>query len=180
MNKSWIGLALICGLLFLGCPNTVSENWTRITNFTEITGTWEGSTTVPIPPMPTEQLPASSIDCALTITVSSDNFTETINMDMNTYLTDIAGVMGKPIAWQLIKNTFEGYEAPEGMALEFTDAYHVIQTATIDVSQMQFTDETIAYAPYINEDKTKIKLVLPEDITSILGEKPIEFILYKK
>jgi hypothetical protein len=186
-NQLWVSLVLVFGLLFIGCPNpggggTVSENWTRITNFREIMGTWEGSITIPIPPMPiseTEQLPTSSIDCTLTMEVDSHDFTEIINMNMNNYLTDIAGGVGKSITWEAIKNLFKKSESHEETVIEFTDDYHIILTVIGDVSQMEFTDENSKYAPYINEDKTKIKMILPEDINT-LGEGSMEFILYKK
>ncbi|MDR1099303.1 MAG: hypothetical protein LBL28_02365 [Treponema sp.] len=184
-NKLLAGIVLVFGLLFVGCPNpeeTTSENWTRITNFTEITGAWEGSSTIPIPPIPvsdTISLPASFVDCTVTMTISSNDFTEIINMDMNKYLTDIAGAAGKLIVWEIIKESFEEAEVQEGAAVEFTDNYHVILTVSGDVSQMEFTDENIEYAPYINQNKTKIKIILPEDINA-LGNGPMEFILYKK
>jgi hypothetical protein len=184
-NTLRTGIVLALGLFFIGCPHpdgTASENWTRITNFTDIVGTWEGSITIPIPPAPiseTEQSPASSIDCTLTMTITADDFTEIINMDMNKYLTDIAGSIGKSMVWETIKNSLEGSEAQEGIIIEFTDNYHMILTMNSDISQMEFTDENIEYAPYINQDKTKIKIVLPEDINTF-GEGAIEFILYKK
>jgi hypothetical protein len=184
-NKLWTGIVLAFGFFIIGCPNPegpVSEDWTRITSFTDIVGTWEGAFTIPIPPIPVnemEQSPASSVDCTLIMTITFEDFTEIINMDMDKYLTDVAGAVGKSMVWETIKDSFGGYETQEGMIIKFTGDYHMILTVNGDISQMEFTDENLEYAPYTNQDKTKIKMVLPEDM-NIFGEGAIEIILYSK
>jgi hypothetical protein len=185
-NKLWAGIALVFGVLFIGCPNpegTELDTWTRTTSFTEIIGRWEGSATIPIPPIPiseTVQLPASSVSYTLTMTITSDNFTEIIDINMDKYLTDAAGSVGKPAAWQIVQGFLGNPETEEGMDtnIEFTEDYHMILTVAGDISQTDFTGENSEYAPYINQNKTKIKTVFPEEIKAFLGEG--EFILYKK
>jgi hypothetical protein len=55
--------------------------------------------------------------------------------------------------------------------------YYIKITGTALVSVLEFTGENAEYAPYVNQNKTKMKIVLPEELP-MSGDGKLEFILY--
>ncbi|MDR0719546.1 MAG: hypothetical protein LBF78_07925 [Treponema sp.] len=200
------GIAALLVLTLSGCPNPNNgsvDTWEKVTGLDELAGTaWEGAVNVPIPAQ--EEFPATSISGTISITVTEDKFTEKIDMDMDKFLTDYCKSMGggdalttavlKEMMWGSIKNPSETPDVPADpeaeytINYEFTDNYHVKMNfeAPIPEDGLLFTGETALYAPYVNQDKTKLKIVLPEELpeeldgyAKYLGGKE-EFILYRQ
>jgi hypothetical protein len=171
---------LVFGLTVIGCPNpnnAPEDTWTKVASPSEMIGSWEGSMTIPVPAQEEFNLPASSISYTLAIIVTTETFTEVIDGDMNKYLTDFVGSAGKEAMWATIKD-FLDTESDPRLQIDCTDDYHIKMTFSDAVSNLEFNGENAEYAPCINKDKTKMKIVLPEEL-NMYGEGGMEFILYK-
>jgi hypothetical protein len=178
--------------MVIGCPNpnnAPEDTYTKVTDPSEMIGSWEGSLTIQVPAQEEFDLPASSISYTLKITVTADEFTEVIDVDMNQYLTDFFGPDGKETMWAGIKTPSEYPEDDSGLSLgnpendfgfsfEYTKDYHIKMTFSGAVSDFDLSEEIAEYAPYINKDKTKMKIVLPEEFNEYGEEGAMEFILY--
>jgi hypothetical protein len=124
----------------------------------------------------------------LTVTVTPETLTGTADADMNKFLTDsldssgFLALLGKQGMWTMIKEN-PYVSGVSGADIEFTDDYHIRTKFTALVSDSEVDEEDREYAPYINQDKTKIKIILPEDIGAYItlnGGEEVAFILYKK
>jgi hypothetical protein len=204
------GIAAALGLTLIGCPNPNSgsvDTWEKVTALNELIGTWEGAINVPIPAQDeAPKMPATSVSGNVSITVTEDTFTGETDMDLDKLLTDYCKSLGggdalttaflKKTMWESIKNPSEApgdavdpetkYEYT--INYEFTDNYHVKMKfdAPIPEDGLLFTGETAPYAPYVNQDKTKLKIVLPKELPEGLDEYAEylggegEFTLYRR
>jgi hypothetical protein len=178
-----LGMAL--GLLFAGCDNngTEGDTWTKVTSVNEMIGIWEGEKIIPVPAQDSLPVssPASSIGAKVTYTITSTTFTTAITMDMNKYLTDSVGAFMKDTMWQIITSGFPPEITEDGVTItmEALNGYKILMTTIAPISMLDFTGGNAQYAPYINQHKTKIKLVLPAELFQY-GEGDVEFILDKK
>lgn len=181
-------IALVCGFMLTGCPDpntTPEDTWEKVTSLDEILGSWEGSTSLIIPaqdgPPPTQ---ATSIDCDISLTVTRTTFIQIVDMDMNKFLTDLGGALGKQFMWTTLKESMQAAGDPGINAnITFTNDYHVKTTFNGSASDLGLEGENGEYAPYINQDRTKMKLAILETDTAYISfgeEGGTEFILYKK
>ncbi|MDR2247285.1 MAG: hypothetical protein LBE17_11560 [Treponema sp.] len=199
------GIAAVLVLTLTGCPDPNSgsvDTWEKVTGLDELAGTWEGAVNVPIPAR--DDFPATSVSGTISVSVTEDKFTEEIDMDMDKLLTDYCKSLGgadaltaaffKKAMWESIKSSSETPDGPVDpeyeytINYEFTDNYHIKMNfeAPIPEGGLLFTGETALYAPYVNQNKTKLKIVLPEELLKELdgyAEYPDgkgEFILYRR
>jgi hypothetical protein len=196
------GIAAALALALIGCLNPSGgavDTWEKVTGLDELNGTWEGAVSVPIPSQNELKLPATSVSGNVSITVTEDTFTEKIDMNMDKLLTDyckslsggnvLATVLLKKTMWESIQNEASGVAVDPETEYEytitygFTDNYHIMMEfkAPIPKGGLLFTGETALYAPYVNQDKTKLKIVLPEELNEYMdiGGKS-EFILDRR
>jgi len=179
--------ALLFSLFLIGCPHEPAEKdaWKKVTSINEIFGTWKGSTTVPIPTQNIGgiQAPASSVGLDVLLKVDAVTFYEILTLDMEKYLTDFGGIYGKFVIWQSIRESMEDLLLEEGLeenlTIETTDDFKIIMTINTPSSEMDFFAENALYAPYINQKKTKLKMVVPAELLGYT-DKDIKLILTKQ
>lgn len=185
-------LALVFGFFFTGCPHEPNEpdkpvkkdTWKRVTSTDEILGIWKGSVAFPTPAQNFDgiMIPASSVGLNVHMTVDTITLHQVITMDMDKLITDIAGPIGKVLIWQMIRDNMESILPEEGIdteLIELTDDYKMVITTDIPAEEVDFSGEYAGYAPYINQDRKKLKMVFPAEIL-MYTEKDVELILLKQ
>jgi hypothetical protein len=176
-------LALVSTFVLMGCPDPNGSSgpgeediWSKITSVNEMAGTWAGATVFPTPAQ-ADIVPASSIGLKVHMTIDATTLSETLIMDMNTFLTDAVGPLGKAVMWQTIRQNIPPQE--EGVDIETTDDYKMVINVSVPVGSVDYSGENAELAPYINQHKTKVKAVFPS-IMLKYTEEDIVLILIKQ
>jgi hypothetical protein len=198
-------MALAFGLVLIGCPDPNKEeadSWTEVTTVNELAGTWKGSGKIPVPaqdaPLGDEDGPVLSIPafsagvemtCAYTADASTVNVTvkidlknfldamsKTINDDPQVKVLILMGLASSGVDVEGITSITKDHLWTM-MGDPAAEKYYQTMDEIIDKDEILSTDEPV----YINQNKTKIKFVLPKEaLESIGSDKDIEFVLEKQ
>jgi hypothetical protein len=207
-KKIWLGMlgiVLAFSFVLTGCPDPNKEEpdtWTKVTAVNELAGTWKGNGTIPIPAEsqpfggedgPVLSIPASSAGVEMTFSYTAD----AVNADtaMKIDMKNLFDVMAKAIndnpqakAYILAILAFSGEEVTATTTVTRdhlwtmimspdAEKYYQTMEQTIDKDDILSEDEPV----YINQNKTKLKFVLPKEaFGEIEVEKDVEFILVKQ
>jgi hypothetical protein len=199
-------MALTFSFVLIGCPNPneeESDTWTKVTEVNELAGTWKGNGVIPIPAQDESfgdeeasvvSIPASSVAVEMTFAYTADE--EAAHVDMKIDMKNYFDAMAKAIdddpdakALVLMGLMFSGVDVtgidtitrdhiwtmmePDSGAEKY---YHTEQQ-TIDKDEILSEKEPV----HFNQNKTKIKLVVPkEELVDMGVEKDIEFVMEKQ
>jgi hypothetical protein len=159
------------GLIFISCPNGNSEEWTNISSVNDIAGKWGNTFVVNVPAtgyfnaalqvvfgVP---IPATSVsyeDFLLEYTKNEDTLTISSKTDFNILLEDVIKTNKGYTKDSLWENLISFYDPlKDDIAPVKIEKYYVIQKITRFISNLDISSF------YINEDQTKLKMVVPLD-----------------
>jgi hypothetical protein len=166
-NKLWTGIALAFGL-FISCPNETSNDWIKISSLNDIAGTWENTFIVNVPDtgdyndsfqtMFGAAIPSTTVsyeNYLLEYIKNGDTLTITSKIDFNTLLEDVIKTTQGYTKDSLWANLVLFYDPIRELMNVTIEKYYVVQEDASPVSYLDISSF------YINEDQTKLKMVVP-------------------
>jgi hypothetical protein len=175
-SKQIFGLMAVFGLIFTGCPSGNSDEWTNISSINDIAGKWENTFTASVPAagdynaalaaMFGVPIPATSVsyeNYSLEYIKDGDTLTISSKIDYNTLLEDAIKTNQGHTKDSLWANLVSFYETIKEFTNVTIEKYYVIQKDTSSVLYLDISSF------YINEEKTKLKIVAPLSSTYKMG-----------
>lgn len=187
-------LALVFGLMFVGCddPNGKPDTWTRVTDFSQLDGTWKGSVLFSISLKESmgmtdaewENGPGQIFGNDMRVTMTM-NITETFDSTAKT--ASVSGTITMTYSGSKVDAVWPmlamGYDEVEGITID--DANHSITITMLSEPMVLTNDdisEALAAGILINQDGTKIRVSaeMTEEVGSMMGDSIPEIILIKQ
>jgi hypothetical protein len=155
---------------------SVTVEWTPVTNFSEIKGTWEGSSFITIPD-------TGNFDYTVRVTIDDTDAEMELTIDFENYLRTMLGsefVLMGPLAWEMIKANYDELLPemdqmgllPEGSEydISFTDGYKIIITGS---SLLEADTPIEGNVVFINVNKDKLRVIFEDDEDDITMQELI-------
>jgi hypothetical protein len=162
------GLTAVFGLVFISCPNGNSDEWIKISSINDIAGKWENTFIVNVPAkgdynasfqaMFKVVVPSTSVsyeNYMIEYIKNDDALTVSSKIDFNTLLEDVIKTTQGYTKDSLWANLVSFYDPIKEFTNVTIEKYYVIQKDTSSVSYLDISSF------YINEEKTKLKMLVP-------------------
>ena len=211
MKKLFLIFFIICTALSFtlsGCSvegsASPSDEWSRVSNLSQLKGSWKGSALLPVPEIdlldllgedgiPPElmlllggktTLPPESLEYSVLLTVTNELMETNVIINCGQYLKNAFGQSSATMLWMILKlyylNSLQDMgQFLDGMTIGFTDKdfeINAIAGIPLQDAEMDFSiDENYPSGIFINRNKSKLKMYI-----EITEDYPWEFILQKQ
>ena len=183
-------LMTVLGVLLCGCPTEdKADHWKKVTKAKDLYGTWEGSSSIIVPEidlesifgggeipegLPFSVLAKAPLDYSVRMKIGASEIETKITIDCKRYLDATMGPLTQLVWGLFLKDRIAkilaetaGIMPDEIEDIQVTDDYKIIGEGTFPV---ELTDDTLddigeGADLYLNQDKTKLKIVTETDGT---------------